>query len=234
MKELNPSNWIYWFGLITASCMLLPAVLVLLKKQFTPPFVALMVYFFCTAFYNFLIIVFPDFPKDIRRFLGVANNFLDAPLMLLFLSHFTHRAAIKKMIRISLLAFLVFELGIVLLYGFSVKSISIFSGPGLIIVLSFSFYFFTRHIRLAIIQKRDLAKTLMISGILFAYAVYFMVYLFYYVLETPNKMDALIIYLLASLVASVLLTFGLIRERNPISKEVIDERSKFKMPRAAI
>ena len=214
--------------------MLLPVILVLLKKQFSPPFLALIIYFICTAFYNFLIIAFPDCPKDIRRFLGVTNNFLDAPLMLLFLSHFTHSIRIKKMIRISLLAFLVFELGIVLMYGFSVKSISIFSGPGLIIILSFSFYFFTRHIRLAIIQKREISKTLMISGILFAYAVYFMVYLFYYVLETPNKMDALIIYLLASLVASVLLTSGLIRERKPISKEVIKETGKFNIRRLSV
>ena len=214
--------------------MLLPVILVLLKKQFSLPFIALMIYFFCTSIYNFLIIAFPDFPRDVRRYLGVSNNFLDAPLMLLFLSHFTNSAGVKKMIRISLLAFLVFELGIVLLYGFTVKSISIFSGPGLIIVLSFSFYFFTRHISVTIIHKREIAKTLMISGILFAYAVYFMVYLFYYVLETPNKMDALIIYLLASLVASFLLTAGLISERNAVPKQSLEERAKFKVQRLTV
>ena len=129
--------------------MLLPVVLILIKKQFSIPFIALVIYFFCTSIYNFLIIAFPHFPKDVRRFLGVSNNFLDAPLMLLFLSHFTQSAGVKKMIRISLLAFLVFESGIVLLYGFSVKSISIFSGPGLIIVLSnFKFQNTLRHIRI--------------------------------------------------------------------------------------
>jgi len=214
--------------------MLLPVVLILIKKQFSIPFIALVIYFFCTSIYNFLIIAFPHFPKDVRRLLGVSNNFLDAPLMLLFLSHFTQSAGVKKMIRISLLAFLVFESGIVLLYGFSVKSISIFSGPGLIIVLSFSFYFFTRHISLTIIHKREVAKTLMISGILFAYAVYFMVYLFYYVLETPNKMDAFIIYCLASLAASILLTAGLLSQKKVVLKEVLEERGKLKVPRLTV
>ena len=211
--------------------MLFPVVLILIKKQFSIPFIALVIYFFFTSIYNFLIIAFPDFPKDIRRVLGVSNNFLDAPLMLLFLSHFTLSAGVKKMIRISLLAFLVFEVGIVFLYGFSVKSISIFSGPGLIIVLSFSFYFFTRYISLTIIHKREVAKTLMISGILFAYAVYFMVYLFYYVLETPNKMDAFIIYLLASLAASILLTAGLLSQKRAVPKEMLEEKGKLKVHR---
>jgi hypothetical protein len=91
------------------------------------------------------------------------------------------------MVRISLIVFILFEFGILPLYGFSVKAISIFSGPGIIIVLSFSFYFFTSYIKLAITQQADIAKTMMISGVLFAYAVYFMVYLFYYILKHPIK-----------------------------------------------
>ena len=231
MKELNPSNWIYWFGLFTITCMLLPVVLILLKKQFSPGFISLSIYFLLTALYNFLLIVVPDFPKDVRRYLGVANNLLDAPLMLIFLSHLVHSASLKKLTRSCMLAFVVFELGIVLLFGFTIKAISIFSGPGLIIVLSFSFYLFTRHIRVAITQRMDIAKTMMVSGVLFGYAVYFMVYLFYYVMNTPNKIDALIIYFFASIVASILLSFGLIREKNESAQQVIDEGRKLKVQR---
>jgi hypothetical protein len=229
MKELNPANWIYWFGLVTITCMLLPVIVVLVKKQFSPGFIALSIYFFSTFFYNLLLIVFPDFPKEVRRNIGITNNILDTPLMLLFLSHFTNLPRIKKVIRICFISFLAFELGVILLYGFSIKAISIFSGPGLLMILSFSFYFFTRHVKVAITQRVDIAKTMMISGLLFAYAVYFMVYLFYYVLETPNKVDALIIYFLASIVASILLSSGLIREKKGVIRDVIKDKPKYKV-----
>jgi hypothetical protein len=231
MNELNPSNWIYWLGLVSLSCMLLPVIVVLMKRHFNPGLIALTIYFLSTFTYNLLLIVFPVWPKEIRTNLGIANNLLDTPLMLLFLIQFTYNRGIRKLLKICLFAYLTFELGVVLLYGFSVRSISIFSGPGLLIVLGFSFYFFTLHIRVAITHKREIAKTLMISGILFGYAVYFMVYLFYYVLQTPNKMDALIIYFLASIAASALLAAGLKREKLPTTKTATADNPKFTMQR---
>jgi hypothetical protein len=211
--------------------MLLPVIIVLAKKQFTPGYIALSIYFLSTFIYNLILVAFPGFPKEIRRNIGVANNLLDTPLMLIFLIQFASSIGIKKLLKICIFAFLTFEFGIILMYGFSVKSISIFSGPGLLIILSFSFYFFTLHIRLAITQRMDIAKTMMITGILFAYAVYFMVYLFYYILETPNKTDALIIYFLASIVASALIASGLMREKSNLVKPVIDDGAKFKVHR---
>jgi len=229
MNELNPSNWLYWFGLITISCMLLPAIVVLVKRQFNAGYIALSVYFLSTFVYNLLLIAFPNFPREFRRNIGVINNFLDTPLIMLFLIQFASTVTVRKLLKLALLGFVAFEIGIVLMFGLSVKSITIFSGPGLLLILGFSFYFFTSHIRLAITHRTDIAKTLMISGILFCYAVYFMVYLFYYILQTPNKMDALLIYFLASIVASILLASGLMKERSLITKRVSSERANFKM-----
>ena len=224
MKELNPENWIYWFGLLTTGLMLLPVFIVFARKQFGADFIALSIYFVTTFVYNLLLIAFPNFPATAKRYIGVTNNVLDTPMILLFLMHFTSSVSIRKIIRICLFGFVVFELGVLLMYGLSFKSISIFSGPGILLILCFSFYFFTRNVIIAINQKIDVAKTMMISGILFAYAVYFMVYLFYYVMETPNKIDALIIYFLASLVASVLLSSGLLKEKKAIKKAIHQTR----------
>ncbi|HKP32583.1 MAG TPA: hypothetical protein VJT83_07645 [Chitinophagaceae bacterium] len=210
MKELNPANWIYWFGLITVACMLLPIVAVLIRQQFNISFVALLVYFSITFLYNLLFIAFPDFPRDARRVIGIANNFLDVPLILLFLRHFCTSERVKKMLNISLMCFMIFELIIVAIHGFTVTAISIFEGPGIILILAFSFHFFTRYVKRAFSHKSEIAKTLMASGILFAYSVYFLVFLFYYVLKTPHKIDALIVYFFASLVASVLIAIGLL------------------------
>ncbi len=230
MKELNPDSWIFWFGLLTISCMLLPVLVILIRKRFNAAFMALAIYFLITFIYNFILILLPNFPKDARRYIGVIDNMLDAPLMLLFLSHFAQNIGTKRLIKICLIAFVFFEFSIILLYGLSVKAISIFAGPEIAIVLCFSFFFFTGHIRIAITQRLDIAKTMMVSGILFAYAVYFMVYLFYYIMETPNKIDALIIYFLASLVASILVSSGLIRETRPANKNVTDD-GKYKVQR---
>jgi hypothetical protein len=227
MKEMNPSPWLYWFGLFAIACMLLPVILILARKQFSAGFLALSFYFLSIFVYNFLLLVFPNFPVGIKRGLGVTCNLLDAPLMLLFLSQFTFSASVKRLMKICLLIFILFEVTVVILYGFTVKSITIFSGPGLLLILFFSFYFFTRLVRSAIIQKMDIAKTMMISGVLFAYGIYFMLYLFYYVLETPNKTDTLLIYFLASAVASLLLSTGLLREKKGAFKKIINEPRKF-------
>ena len=64
----------------------------------------------------------------------------------------------------------------------------------------------------------DVAKIIMISGILFAYGIYFMLYLFFYVLNTPNKEDALLIYYLASIIAAILLSAGLAKEKERAKK----------------
>jgi hypothetical protein len=209
MKEINPANWIYWFGLITIACMLLPIVAVLIRQQFSVSFMALLVYFSLTFLYNLLFIAFPDFPRDIRRFIGIANNFLDVPLILIFLKYFCTSERVKKMLNISLISFVLFELIVIAINGFSVKAISIFEGPGIILILAFSFHFFTRYVKRAFSQKGEISKTLLVSGVLFAYSIYFLVFLFYYVLKTPHQADALIVYFFASLVSSVLIAIGL-------------------------
>jgi hypothetical protein len=56
-----------------------------------------------------------------------------------------------------------------------------------------------------------------------------MVYLFYYILETPHKIDALLIYFLASIVASVLLSSGLIREKKAALKNVVEGKKNYKV-----
>ncbi len=209
MKELNPENWIYWFGLVTVICMLLPVAAILIRQKFSTGFIALAIYFIFTFLYNLLLICFPSFPKQWREIIGVFDNFVDAPLMLLFLKNFASSQNMKKAINFFLIAHVAFAVTIIIIFGLTVKAISIFAGPGLLIILCFSFLFFTQFVRNTISQKSGYAKTIMVSGVLFAYAVYFMVYLFYYVLKTPHTSDALIIYFLATMIGAILLASGL-------------------------
>ena len=218
MKDLNPENWLYWLGLFALLSMLMPVTLILLKKKLNAGFVALSVYFIMVFIYNLAYLFFPKLPIQAMRVMAVVTNMLDAPLMLLFLMHFTLSETIRKRIRISIVLFALFEIAIVILYGYAKKSITIFSGPGLLLVLYFALRLFSRKVRVSTTQKVDVAKIMMISGILFAYGIYFMLYLFFYVLNTPNKEDALLIYYLASIIAAILLSAGLVKEKERVRK----------------
>jgi hypothetical protein len=218
MKDMSPENWLYWLGLLAILCMLLPVTMILLKKKLNTGFVALSVYFIMIFIYNLVYIFIPKAPIQIMRIMAVVTNMLDAPLMLLFLINFTLSETIRKRIRISIILFVLFEIGVVAMYGFAKKSITIFSGVGILLVLYFAFRLFSRKVRVVSTKKVDVAKIMMISGILFAYGIYLMLYLFFYVLNTPNKEDALLIYYLASIVASILLSAGLVKEKERIKK----------------
>lgn len=224
MKELSPEKWLYWLGVSAILCMLLPIIMILLKKKFKAGSIALSIYFLFTFTYNFLYIFFPNTPLKTMRIMGVATNLLDAPLMLIFLQHFTHSERIRRRIKFTMILFIAFEIAVLIFYGFGKTAITIFSGPGILLVFYFSFILFSRHVRIVNTQKVDVARIIMVSSILFAYGIFFMLYLFFYVMNTPNKEDALFIYYLATMIASLLLSIGLIKEKSRAKKEVSEQR----------
>ena len=216
----------FWLGLFAILSMLLPVTMILVKKKKNPSLIALCAYFIFLFIYNSLYIFFPKTPVEVMRGMAVVTNMLDAPLMLLFMMYFTQSESIRKRIKISIIIFALFEVGVVIMYGYAKKSITIFSGPGILLVLYFALRLFSRKVRIATTQKIDIAKIMMISGILFAYGIYFVLYLFFYVLNTPNKDDALLIYYLASIIAAILLSTGLIKEKER-PKKAPGERRRF-------
>jgi hypothetical protein len=225
MKDLNFENWLFWLGLFALLSMLLPVTMILVKKKKNAGLIGLIVYFILLFIYNLVYIFFPNTPVEVMRGMGVVTNMADAPLMLLFMMYFTQSESIRKRMRISIIIFALFEVGVVIMYGFAKKSITIFSGPGLLLVLYFALRLFSRKVRVATTQKVDMAKIMMISGILFAYGTYFMLYLFFYVLNTPNKEDSLLIYYLASIIGALLLSAGLIKEKERPKKAPGERRT---------
>ena len=83
-------------------------------------------------------------------------------------------------------------------------------GPGILIVLIASIYFFITNIKFTIVQGKGIGKTLMASSILFAYGCYSLVYVFAFIIKTPNRGDVFTIYYLSSIIFSGLMTAGLI------------------------
>ena len=66
--------------------------------------------------------------------------------------------------------------------------------------------------------QKGLSKTLMIFSVLFAYMLYALVYLFFYVLDTPDKNDTIMMYYIASFLSTIIMCLGLMSENKRIKK----------------
>jgi NADH:ubiquinone oxidoreductase subunit K len=101
-------------------------------------------------------------------------------------------------------------------------------GPGLTIVLVYSFYLFAKQVKFAIEHSKNIGRTLMLASILFSYGCYAIVYFFYYVQKTPDASDAFLLYFISTSVGSVIMAIGLhlVRKRLRELQEVKNTRKE--------
>jgi hypothetical protein len=148
--------------------------------------------------------------REVQRSLGIISNYLDVPLILTSMMMFCTEKTKKRFIVTTIIAFMAYELVILFQYKLSPVSSKYILGPGIILVLLFSLYFFRNNIKNTIVQGKGVGKTLMITSILFAYGSYFIVYIFTYVQKTSARGDVFIIYYLTSIIFSAVMSAGLI------------------------
>src|SRR6185369_13797323 len=154
-------TWDYIMGLVASIALFLPITLIFtFRLAGYRTFPALLVYYILLVADNMFsqgsIKVGPEF----TRYFSLGNNLLDAPLMLFFLTYFCNSPAFAKRIKIYILLFMVFEASTVLYVGFNKQSIIIIMAPALLSILVFSFYFFIRQTKLAIMYKKAVGKAL--------------------------------------------------------------------------
>jgi hypothetical protein len=114
--------------------------------------------------------------------------------------------------------FLAFETVLLTIFGVNITTIKIVLAPDILIVLGFTSIFFFRQMRLTVTQQKGLGKSFMICSVLFAYTLFALIYLFYYLLETPYKDDTMIVYHLVSLFSAAIMSAGIRIEINRIKK----------------
>jgi hypothetical protein len=211
-------NWHSALGSIASIASFTPILLILVFRLYNyRPFLGLLFYFLFSASYNFLAQGILPVQNDFLRALGVFNNLTDAPLMLIFLTFFTAQPITKYLYRTALL-FMVFEIVILCLYGYGVKTVKIVLGPDIAIIATISFFFFLRYVRMAITNSKTTGKATMISAVLLAYSIYSMVYIFYYLLKTKYIEDAQIVYYTVTLLSACLMSMGILIENKRIKK----------------
>lgn len=212
-------SWNSTIGLISSIALFLPVFFILILKLGTyRTFPALLSYYLVILIHNLLTLKYITGSEDVTHYLGIANNLLDAPLMLTFLTYYCTTPNFRKRMHFVILGFLAFELAIVSWKGFTVEAITITIGPGLLLVVAFCLHFFVRQSKIAIMHGKATGKAIIAAALVFAYGCYIIIYLLYYVFKTRHVDDTYLIYFLVTIFSSMLLCSGIIIERKRIQK----------------
>src|SRR4030095_16239089 len=105
------------------------------------------------------------------------------------------------------------------IFGFNVRAIRIILGPDIALIVAISFYFFMRNVRLSVANPKSLGKAVMASSVFISYAIFSIVYIFYYLAkDVQYRVDAEFIYYLVSILAVLLMSLGILIENKRIKK----------------
>ncbi|MBL7741767.1 MAG: hypothetical protein JNK14_21285 [Chitinophagaceae bacterium] len=210
-------TWFSAVGLVTSIALLLPIVSILtLRLAPYKSFPALLIYLLLVSAHIFLSIDFVNANKEVVHYLGVFNNFMDAPLMLTFMTYFSRTAKFRKRMKAVIVVLLLAELVIIAIYGFNVNAAVIAMAPGLSMVLVFSLLFFIHQVKIAVVYQKAAGKAFMTAALLFAYGGYAFIYVVYYLVKTPYRADIQLMYYLVTTFSSLLVATGVLIERRRV------------------
>ena len=198
-------------GILSAIAFFLPVVIILYSRLFMNiSLLVLVVYFTLTTTYNLMTENVLPVTDIFRRNWGIITNYLDVPLMLTAMFLFCINGVKKKLIIALIICFAIYEVCVIAVFKLEPISVTYIMGPGILVVAIMAFHFFVVNIKATIAQGKGLGKTLIAASITFAYGCYFLLYLFAYVEDTPNRADVYTIYYIASIIFSVTMSLGLL------------------------
>jgi hypothetical protein len=145
----------------------------------------------------------------LARVINYIDNYTNIPLILTALLFFCASKQRQGKIRLLTLIFVAYEIVIIAVYGFTLNSIIYIMGPGVGVVLLYSFYLFVRQIKFSIFHGKNHGRVLMLISIVFDFSCYGLIYFFQYIQKTPFQNDVFRLYYISSIVSSVLMAIGL-------------------------
>lgn len=204
-------NLVTSLGVLAAMAFLAPALIIFSCRLFNNKSLFILgIYFLSVGLCNLMSANLIPASDEFRRTAGLVNNYLDAPLVLLFLPFFCTNSRQKNMLYLSLAAFIIYEIVVTVVCGFNLTALVYILGPGVLILFGYSLYFFVKYARIAIEKNKQIGKAYMLGSIAFAYGCYGMIYCFHYLQKTSAKADVFLIYYIASIIASLIMSIGLV------------------------
>ncbi|MBI5370909.1 MAG: hypothetical protein HZA79_02655 [Sphingobacteriales bacterium] len=222
-------NWNSIMGLVSSLALFGPVLLILiLGLGRYRSFPVLLLYYSSAFIYNLITEHYILVSAEAEYYWGLLNNIADPPLMILFLTYFSTSRTFTQRMKWLALAFAVFEVVIVAVVGLNTEAITILMGPGLLLVFGLAMYFFIRHTKQAIENRKATGKAMIVTSLLFAYGCYFLIYMLYYVFKAHVDKngeeniqyvnDTFLVYYIAASLSSFMLCVGLVVEQKRIRK----------------
>lgn len=197
-------------GVVCTIAIFLPVIVILYYRLYIhKSLAALAVNGLLTGTYNLMNEGLLPVARETTINVGIFTNYLDAPLMLFALLFFCPNRNRQRPVYILITLLLVFSLFIGLKTGFARTSIVYVLGPGLVMILGYATYLFSRQVRFTVARGKNAGRMFMLASILFAYGSYAFMYLFFYVLKTENTGDIYLLYTITAIVSSLLMAIGL-------------------------
>ena len=203
-------NWHDAIGILSTLALFAPVFVIVVTKlirykQYLPLFIWCILAFG----YNLMTEHVVSISKSTERYYGIVNNLTDAPLILTFLIFQVASAFQVKTMKILLAAFLVFEIILVIMFGLTVKTITIAMGPGLTIVFAYSLLYFVYTVKRSFVHNKFISKAIIASALSFAYGCFIIIYLLHYVIALNDLKNLFLIYYMITIIYGSILSFGL-------------------------
>jgi hypothetical protein len=186
-------------------------VIVMLKKLWqATPFQYYAIYWIINGIMNSMFL-FKKLPIKFVEVVSVIYNVLDFPMMvgIIYLSAFS--PTIKKIIRITLLLFVLFEVICLVHGGLKYASLKYVIGVGLLFMMTLIIWQITLYLQQVVHATREKALLLIHGALLFQYGTYIVVYIFdYFIVDVADGMDKFLIYFISSIISIGIGSSGLL------------------------
>ena len=197
-------------GFISSIALLCPILTILALRLGTyRTFPILLFYYTSVLIYNLMTEGYLPVAPVVEHYWGLANNLIDAPLMLMFLTYFSPSPVFSNRVKWLIAAFVLFEIIVIAITGLNMEAITIILGPGVGIILLICIYFFIRQTKIAITHRKSTGKAVIAASLLFAYGCFGLIYLMYYVFKTPYVEDTFLVYFLVATLSSIMMSTGI-------------------------
>ena len=222
-------NWHDAIGILSTVALFTPACVIVVTnliryKQYLPLFI------WCVLSFGFNLMTqhMVNVPKDIERYYGIINNLTETPLILTFLIYQVSSSFHKKTMKILLAAFIVFEIvliimygitvktitvtmgpGLVITFGITIKTITITAGPGLMIIFAYSLLYFVYTVKRSFVHNKFIGKAVIASALAFAYGCFIIIYVMHYLIALPDLPGLFLIYYFITIIYCAILSVGL-------------------------
>lgn len=212
-------SWNDTMGLMSTVALSLPVFFIIaFRLAGYRTFPALLAYYIFAVAYNFLTEGYVHVNKNIVLHAGLINNLLDAPLILLFLTYFSRSVENTRRMHWLIGGLIVFDIILVSIWGLNFTTVTIAMAPGLLAILGFSVIFFVHQVKITVTQQKATGRALISASLLFVYGCFSIIYLIHYVLRSEDVENTFLVYFIATILSSILMSVGIYLESKRVKK----------------